>query len=800
MVNNLFKCLLFCLLCYSQIATAQVRGINYTLSPVGEYVLWNKKAGLDNSFLIGGKLGFGFGETLELRGSYMESINQKTRFSDFGIPNYTDSLFTARDAKVTRWGGELKANVGKGAILPYLLAGTGVQSIQLDTFDANKQIFINVGAGIQVSLKNRISLGLEVRNTGYRYNAGKNLLTAADQTGLGVTNADFDLEDLNNWSIGASLQIYLGGSNPEKMSAIDKAYYDRVTKSYKNIGYAIEPSIGKVYFDKSLPFRNAWLAGGTAGVNFGPFVGLRGFYWQALESGETTKFDKLAMYGGELQMNLNTATGIIPYITVGGGNIDIEENNYTGRIVTVNDSIRNVLPAEDKGFAMGGLGLVVPISKGFRIFGTARAILTTGSATDDFQEPDQLQTSWMFNAGIKLSLGKRSDNPEDLISLKVDDALEDQRIVNEQKTAELIEKYESKVVDLEGQLNDALINEDYEAAAEIKKEQEKAEEVVVELEKRHEEMKEEIEIIKEEQKVVTTTETQPAQNTNQGGINIVPSNSEIRMSPAEFENLIEEVLEGINGGYDPYMSPYGMGQPVQPSGGMMPYGNTSDPATNNRISTVEQQMSELMMRQDSMEKTLKSDLQEIKDAVSPKKSSKPEKGSKETGDLKKKDKGETVKSELIDPTYDSPDFQETMGEKNIFRKVRYGGMAGFGGINLGDDTSINAGLRWFYKLGDKETFIFMPETFIGFGSPASFGLSGNFLFPIKFKALPIKPYIGAGYGLMQLEQNSVTKLRGALNLIAGSFIQIKKGQIFVDVIGRNFLNNIQIAGGYRFPF
>ena len=47
--------------------TAQVKDISFTLSPAAEYTWWDNKAGLKNDVLVGGKLGFGFGEYIELR-------------------------------------------------------------------------------------------------------------------------------------------------------------------------------------------------------------------------------------------------------------------------------------------------------------------------------------------------------------------------------------------------------------------------------------------------------------------------------------------------------------------------------------------------------------------------------------------------------------------------------------------------------------------------------------------------------------------------------------------------------------
>ncbi|RMF20545.1 MAG: hypothetical protein D6765_16765, partial [Bacteroidetes bacterium] len=152
------------------LSQAQVSGISYTLSPAGEYTWWDNRAGLDDGFLAGGKLGIGFGEYLELRGSYLRSLDLKTDFADFGAPILLDSLFTPRDVDLTRWGGELKANFSRGHLLPFLTLGTGIQSIQLDTFAKNEHIYLSVGAGIVLSLGDRYTLTLEARNTAYNFN------------------------------------------------------------------------------------------------------------------------------------------------------------------------------------------------------------------------------------------------------------------------------------------------------------------------------------------------------------------------------------------------------------------------------------------------------------------------------------------------------------------------------------------------------------------------------------------------------------------------------------------------------
>ena len=59
---------------------AQVKDISFTISPFAEYNWWDNKSGLENGTLVGGKLGFGFGEYIELRAVYAQSIDLKTNF------------------------------------------------------------------------------------------------------------------------------------------------------------------------------------------------------------------------------------------------------------------------------------------------------------------------------------------------------------------------------------------------------------------------------------------------------------------------------------------------------------------------------------------------------------------------------------------------------------------------------------------------------------------------------------------------------------------------------------------------
>ncbi len=535
-------------LIYGSISYAQVKGISYTLAPSAEYVWWNDKAGLENTSLVGGKVGLGFGEFFELRGSYMQSLSLQNDFGGFDIPGYDGDAFNATDVELKRYGGEVKANLSRGRLLPFLLLGTGIQSLELDGTDIkNEQIYLTAGAGITLGIADRFTLVLEARNNAYRFNSGVNLLSDQDKSDLGVANSFFKRENLNNWSAGAALQFYLGGRKPGTMSELDKAYFDSFSGGLSGLNLGLEVVGGQMNFDKNLAYRDTRILGASAGFDFGPYVGLRGFYWQGVEN-SWTKRDDLAMWGGEMRMKLNTSGGMVPFIMLGGGMIDVNDD-YVGREYIGSDSTvvtaRNV---EDTPFAMGGAGMLIPVSKNLKIFGSARAIITSQSPLDDLAAPEGINTSWFYSAGVKLNFGKKKKSPKAIMNQQITDALDAQKEENDARAEALKLDYEQKIVKLEQDLITAYENNDLEKAKMLKGKKEEAEKVVLELEKVDEPVYAEETTVIAPSAPILMQNAPPAVNTTTPGLNnvtVAPTGSEIRMSPAEFENLIEEILEGV---------------------------------------------------------------------------------------------------------------------------------------------------------------------------------------------------------------------------------------------------------------
>lgn len=801
------------LLLFSSKINAQVSGLSYTLSPAGEYVWWDDKAGLENSFLVGGKVGFGFGEYLELRGVYMQSLDQQTDFSNFGIDGFSSELFESRDVDFMRMGGELKANFSKGSLLPFLTIGTGVQSLQLaggddDEFLKNEQIYLNAGAGVTLSAADRYTLLLQANNTRYRFNPVQNLLTPEDRTKLGIADGSFAQEELSNWSVQASLQFYLGGRRPGELSELDKAYFQNLNGGFRGLQGTIEPVIGNIDFNDMLPYRDTWLAGGSAGVDFGSFVELRGFYLRAMEDGDFgTSFDPLAVYGGELRMKLNAGGGLLPYLIVGGGNIDVNEDEYVARTIMMDGVQDSLLVAEDKGFVMGGAGLVLPVSRNVKVFGSARALVTSAAEIDDVQQPDQLNTSWMYSAGFRFTFGKKAEDPTRMVDTRMSEALSNQQSVNDVEAENLKTRYEVRLIELERQLNQAYSDQDAVKAASIQREKEQAEQVVAELNRRA-------------ANNGNGFNMDNMNNNNGGGV--------IRMSPAEFENIIDEILDGM-GAQGNRIAP----QVQQQLGGTDKMeAILQQQETDRKMEEIEKQLFQIGERQKSQDENIKRQLNDDLNEFSRRMMNEMQRmnqnmintqqeirrmngdsstnfgsmngmnnlnsnGSNGNSQLGINDPSAPLITNYV-PNY-TPIGQDTLSSNNIFRKVRYRGMSTFVGFNLGGGTTANLGFRWHYGLGNSP-IEFMPEAFFGFGSPASFGLTGNFVLPFSLNGGTIRPYVGTGGGFMQIEDNEDAKLKGAFNIIVGSYVNIGRGRVYVDLTGRNLFSNNQLAIGYRLPF
>lgn len=502
--------------------SAQVKDISFAIAPTAEYVWWNKKSAIENGFMAGGYVGFGFGRNLELLGSYSQSLGLKSTIDGFSAPDNIKNAFVSTDVDARRWGGELKGNIPMAySFQPYITLGSGIQTIKANEVGQDA-VYFTFGLGAKFNLARRLTLNVQAKGSRFNLDAS-NILhkTSEPRTSTynqWITNNVSD-KNMFNWSVGAGLQLYLGGRNPNELTELDHSYTN--LKSFK---FVLAPSLGYINFDNDNNFRDAYLAGASIGFDFTEYIGIRGFYYQAMNDEKiSSSFDKLSLYGADFSARLNVSNGVVPYITVGGGYLKAG-NGYQGKVATVEN--------ESGIFAKGGVGLAIPLGKHLELFGAANMLYTTNNenATNALKSPDKLQTNILYNAGIRIKFAKENEKYtyQDLVSQlhtpETNNVTEQTKVQTTTKVAPVSQKqkdidyYNTQIATVEKQIQNAYRQNDINNASLLLKEKKKWEEL----------------------RNNYVAENIPYPTENQAHL--------VRMTPEQLQTLISEVVNKIEEG------------------------------------------------------------------------------------------------------------------------------------------------------------------------------------------------------------------------------------------------------------
>ena len=503
-------------------AVAQVKDISFAIAPTAEYVLWNKKSAIENGFMVGGYVGFGFGKNLELLGSYSQSLGLKSRIDGFSAPDNIKAVFTPTDVNVHSWGGELKGNIPMTySFQPYITLGSGIQTVKANqtTQDA---IYFAFGLGSKFNLTRRLTLNVQARGTHFNSDAS-NILHNPSEAKTSTYNQwvtdNVSNKSMLNWSLQAGLQLYLGGRNPDELTELDNSY-----TNLKNFKVVVAPAIGYIDFDSDNNFRNTYLAGASLGFDFTEYIGVRGFYYQAMKDEKVSlDFDKLSLYGADFLARLNVSNGVVPYITVGAGYLNVG-NGYQGKVAT----------EENKSsiFAKGGIGLAIPLGKHLELFGVANLLYTTGneSASNALKSPNKLQSNVFYNAGIRIKFAKENekytyqDLANQIHTSEIKEGKEQVKVQNNTKTTPISQKqkdidyYNAQIATVEKQIQLAYRQNDINNASLLLKEKEKWEKL----------------------RNNYVAENIPYPSENQTNL--------VRMTPEQLQTLISEIVNKIEEG------------------------------------------------------------------------------------------------------------------------------------------------------------------------------------------------------------------------------------------------------------
>ena len=571
-------------LCFAFLATAtlsaQVKGLSYTVAPALNYTFFDNESGIDDGLMYGGRLGLGFGEFVELRALYMRDLSSQTLFDDLGLDNRDVTIFNDRDVDLVQYGGEMKLNLGRGNLLPFLTVGTGIQSIEIDGNDASDQIYASGGLGVVFSLADRFTFTLEGKNTAYNDSPFRTLTTVDDRDNAGIDLEDFSPGRLNNLSVGLGLQVYLGGRRPGQLSEIDQAYANAFNKGFRGLSFLVEPTVSRINFDDALPYRDAYFGGVAAGLDFGPLVGLRAYYLRAMDDDEFSfDFDDLSVYGADFRFRLtDRQTSFSPFLTLGGGYIDAN-SDYVGR--SDDAGISTVSQA----FATGGGGIALNITRNFSLTGAYKALLTTGADVEDINSTEQIRTSNQWSVGVNLAFGNKTRTPDAVFTYEAERSVQAQRAKdqaemsaalaeqareNKKATNQLKADYELRLLELREELAMAETKtvRDDDKIDSLRSELSETEDVVEELEDREVEFDQAIaqavqdSLSATQSATVLAAEPTPAPTPapasapllagqNVSGRGNTGTEGRIVLTPAEFEGLIEEIFEGLNAGLPP---------------------------------------------------------------------------------------------------------------------------------------------------------------------------------------------------------------------------------------------------------
>jgi len=760
------KIITICLLAFIGVNLhAQMKDVTVTLQPTATYNWFDSNTAIEDGVMIGGRLGFGFGEAIELRGLYEKSIDLKNTVSDFGA--FSDDFinnFNNRSVEIERIGGEFKANIPtRGTFVPYFTLGAGVQTLKVDiaaigdpeNISKSEQIYANVGLGTQIRLGDRVFLNLEAKNTVFNMNPASALhQEGQDQSDIEEWLGENDNTRMYNWSVLAGLQFYLGGRVPGEFSALDKAYYNKFSGGSSGFKLIVEPSVAYINFDNDTNLEDAYFLGGKVGFDLNQYVGLRGYYYQATKNEKiSTDWEDMAMYGGDFIANLNVARGLVPYITIGGGYLNVY-NSYVGK---------DALTGGTSGyFAKGGLGLNVPISRNLEIFGDANMMYTSERNTDDLQNtinPDELRQHTMFNVGIRFQLGKKAD-PDKILERRIDERVENRTQV-----------YQDRIDELESELSEAYKNNDSKKAVEIIEEKK-------DLESKKEAIRQE-----------------EANKENKTSTQKTVQESRVEMTPKELEDLIEKVIKGVD---EEDSKSQNIEDRMDRLERLLLEVNTGTYRENVTPARLEDSSQRILDKLNVLDKKIEKNTDKINSlGVVGQNQDKTVvittgQQAKTTSPMGNKSETKVVTDEDGNTIVKTEDANEGVVTGWVIKE----GMSVFTGVVIADDVSPIFGIRGNYAFTNSP-FKFVPDLYLAPGKNTGFGINANVIMPFKVDAgIILEPYVGVGLGY----NDAVGQSTFSPNILLGTSFNVLGGKLFADYTAHNFIDIHRISIGYKFKY
>ena len=784
------------------VAKAQVKDASITVGGGVEYQFLDKALNVNNAMLWGVRAGFGFGPIVELRGVYDRSFGIKSKLNNNGQwnidPIFKDKM-SERKIDIERYGAELKFNLLDGYVLaPYVLVGGGIQNMKYELPIADNKIemmkanhlYFSGAVGFKINITRRIAFNLSGNYLGFR----TDLLNPY----VDITKAKVDKNGLalmNNYSARAGLSFYLGGYNPTGGNEVSNAYRKFFSNGFRGMVFTIEPSMLYMDFNQNSYWssRDSWFYGGQLGLDFNSTFGIRGFYYQAGQSGKKPnfKFDKeRAIYGGYFTGRLNLPRGVTPYVNLGAGYLDANLSEKASEQDKAN--------LHDVVFGMAGVGLEVPLFRFISVFGSANLIAHPApgvKTTSITKRSEILAKNMAYQFGVRFNLGKPARHYQ--FETIEDEEVQDK--VNEMRDKEVRDKEyrEYREYHYYGQDRD-----DDEYVRMTPTEIEEMAQRIIDRNRSAKKQKAEQEIKQAQTSKQQASEQQPKTSKKHATCSDCKANkhsySYRQPNDDALTPLERELIHALIGNSPQYIAQQQMLQQMPAQCPKAVSQVTETPAqvaetSNKQNEEIAKQNEAILNRLDELSKKIEQS---------------------EQMRLQQPATTTTIVTPPTHPAYTTPAAQPAYAtpaatleagatpadddSKSLIRLNSVGLLIGTNLVKPADQKLLGTfaiGARAYMPISNT-SLDFIPEIFVGFGKKTTLGISGNVAYNFNFKELgDFVPYLGAGIGWF-------TTSNFGVNFLVGTSYKLPQlnSALFLDYGLHSSVRNHSISLGYRFYF
>lgn len=623
-----------------------------------------------------------------------------------------------------------------------------------------------------------MALALEVRNFLFNMDSANPYLATGVESG----------KTLQNWSGAASLDIYLGGRKYDD-DQVSRAYRETFGDGFRGLKFVVEPGIAYLNMRDEALIGDTWLLGGSVGVDFSDLFGVRGFYYRETKDANKLSLDlgkHLEMYGGNLIGRLNIARGVTPYLNLGAGYLKTN-NTYV-------DTQGNAGTDLSGWFALGGVGIEIPLHRTIALYGVANAILLEqdNPNIETVTSPSAVNVNWLMQGGVRINIGASSRSGvkayQSYASRQVDAA----NAARLEELNALRSDYEARIEGLNADLVSAAERLDTTEMALIAARKVQAAQELKRVDE------------------ATTQITNPTQS-----VVAAQSPNMVVMTASQLESLITRVLQATDKSAQSVSSAgklsdmdkillIGAMRNGQVSPALMqqlaPAYGIAAPATTSASETAE-----LLKRLESIETRLRQvqvpvqTAQPITNSLVPGATSSavsaPAQGVQSASTTSPTSTTEKPEAMYVAHLDQRGQVQVSRYEEPSF--LRFRSVDVYAGLGFDDASTVQLGIRPQWSMGTSR-FNFAPEMFVSVGSGTGYGLGASIIYKSDLlEHFHISPYAGLGLGYSKIGDHDRFGFSGVVGL---SFDKILGGRFFVDYSLRPTFRNHHFSAGYSFVF